>query len=248
MRHIDNHTLEELRQMYSPYIETAKAISQISHQGVYLADIKRQRFIFLSDHDLIKWGIEEEKIYEKGFEYLADFTHADDRKVLERGFRDLLLRYKQIKPEDRKNFVVMLNFRIKIGKKSFKLYHKVTPLAFNDSGMPELVLGVVSQSLSKHTGGIYAGIAGTTQFFYFHTEDMCWKDFAPVQLSDREKEMLRLSMLGYTLNDIAEEMNLTPVAIKKYRGQVNDKFGVNNIPEAVAYSISCYIEYAGMYR
>ena len=247
MKHIDNYTLEELQQMYAPYVEAAKSISRTSHHGVYLADIQRQKLIFFSEHDLVKGGMELDKIYEKGLEYLADFTYADDKKVLEQGFRNLLPFYKQIKPEDRERFVVILNFRIKIGKKSCKLYHKITPLAFNDSGIPELALGVVSISSNKQTSGIYAGIAGTTQFFSFLSEDMHWKTFEPVQLLDGEKEMLRLSMLGYTLNDIAEEMHLSIETVKKYRQQVNNKFGVKNIPEAVAYTIGCYIEYADIY-
>ena len=246
MQQIDNYLLEGQDKDYMPYIEMAKAMSQISHHIVYLFSVKQHRFIYFPVHELGKLGIKDDEIYGENFEYLPNFISAEDTKILEHGFRSLKQCYSQINLEDRERFVIMFNFKLEINNISYKLYHKLSPLAFNKDGMPELALGKVSLSTFKQSGGIYAGIIGTKRFFSFLPQDMYWKSFEPVRLSNREKEMLRLSMLGYTLNDIAKEMNLTPEAIKKHRQQVNDKFGVKNIAEAVAYTIGCYIESSGI--
>lgn len=246
MQIIDNKDTVDFSTMYAPYIEMAKALSLISHQGVYLADVKQKKYVFISEDPLLKGVFDLNDIYTSGFEYLNTFVPCDDRKVLERGFGSILSQYKKIQPEHRDRFVVILSFRILLGNKTYKLYHKISPLVFDHEGMPRLVLGLASVSSHKENVSLLAGIVGTSQFYTFDTQSMEWKDFEPIIFSAQEKEMLSLSMSGMSIEEIAKIMNRSPEAIKKYRRQINDKLGVKNISEAVSYSINNWITYGSI--
>ena len=246
MQTIDNKDAADFSTMYVPYIEMAKALSLISHQGVYLADVKQKKYMFISEDPLLKGVFDLNDIYTSGFEYLNTFVPCDDRKVLECGFSTILSQYKKIQPEHRDRFVVILSFRILLGNKTYKLYHKISPLVFDHEGMPRLVLGLASVSSHKENVSLLAGIVGTSQFYTFDTQSMEWKDFEPITFSAKEKETLSFSMSGLSIEEIAEIMNRSPEAIKKYRRQINDKLGVKNISEAVSYSINNWITYGSI--
>ena len=52
-------------------------------------------------------------------------------------------------------------------------------------------------------------------------------------LTDGEKEVITLSIQGYTMTEIGDRMCLSPETIKKYRKQIFEKLGVRNITEAI---------------
>lgn len=246
MQIIENKHIEDLSTIYAPYIEMAKSLSRISHQGVYLADVKQKKFVFIAEHRLLKWDFNLNDVYNYGFEYLYSFVPCDDRKILEHGFSTILSQYKKIRTEYRDRFIVTFSFRVLFGNRTHKIYHKISPLAFDSEGVPQLVLGLVSTSSDKQNVSIFAGIAGTSEFYTFDTEKMEWQVFEPIIFSEKEKETLLLSMRGMSIEEIAKEMNRSPEAIKKYRKQINDKLGVKNLSEAVSYSISSCIVYSGI--
>lgn len=52
-------------------------------------------------------------------------------------------------------------------------------------------------------------------------------------LTDGEKDVLTLSIQGFTMSEIADRICLSPDTIKKYRKRIFEKLNVRNISEAI---------------
>lgn len=56
-------------------------------------------------------------------------------------------------------------------------------------------------------------------------------------LTLREKEILHLIAVGYTNQEIGEKLNISPNTVKNHIRRINDKVGVNNRVQLVAFAI-----------
>jgi DNA-binding NarL/FixJ family response regulator len=57
------------------------------------------------------------------------------------------------------------------------------------------------------------------------------------QLSGREREVCQLTVEGYTSQEIAEKLRLSPKTVETYRSRVMEKLGVEDITGLVRYAI-----------
>jgi DNA-binding NarL/FixJ family response regulator len=63
-----------------------------------------------------------------------------------------------------------------------------------------------------------------------------WKEASHPKLKDMEIKMLKLSAMGYTMNEITNEIHRSLDAVKMYRKSVFAKLNVDNIAEAISYA------------
>ena len=64
------------------------------------------------------------------------------------------------------------------------------------------------------------------------------KDINVIELSEEEKEVLRLVAQGVTMDKISDSMYKSIDTVKGYRKHIFEKFGTNSITQAVAYAIN----------
>ena len=57
------------------------------------------------------------------------------------------------------------------------------------------------------------------------------------QLSDRDRELLRLAALGHTNREIGERLYLSVRAIEVNRSQLQGRLGINSRPELVRFAV-----------
>ncbi len=69
--------------------------------------------------------------------------------------------------------------------------------------------------------------------------DLDLSDFScePVTISDREAEIITLIAEGYTNNEIAEKLYLSPHTVNTHRKNILQKLGVNNTAAIVMYAV-----------
>lgn len=58
------------------------------------------------------------------------------------------------------------------------------------------------------------------------------------RLSEREREVLKFIALGYTANDVAEKLSLSPKSVETYRARIMEKLNLDNRPALVQYALS----------
>ena len=59
----------------------------------------------------------------------------------------------------------------------------------------------------------------------------------PVDLSEREKEVLILLAWGYSNKEIAGDLNLSTKTVETYRVRINEKLGLRSRTEIVRYAL-----------
>lgn len=218
------------------YIEIAKAFAALSYQGVYIVDLDTNKFVFSSDYQLLRCGLSEEEMLGKGLEYFSFLIPNDEREMLKDIKTVITSSYAEIPSEYKKQLIIFLNFHIDVDKRSVMICHKLQLIDFDEEGKPRYLIGLVSPSVHRDEPVIMAGIAGTDYAFQYLSESMSWEPLTMVNLSNDERTMLRLSMQGYSLEEISTLMYKSVETIKFYRRQVFSKLNVGNISEAISYA------------
>ena len=67
-------------------------------------------------------------------------------------------------------------------------------------------------------------------------KDCFWRKEEKTELSSREKEILSYSVRGFTINDMADSMFVSPDTVKFHRRKLFEKLEVSNISEAIVYA------------
>ena len=70
-------------------------------------------------------------------------------------------------------------------------------------------------------------------FWAYNQKSSKWDKTARPELKDVEIEVLKLSAMGYTMVEIADEVNRSFDTVKVYRKNILEKLGVQNIVEAI---------------
>ena len=76
------------------------------------------------------------------------------------------------------------------------------------------------------------------QFWKYNRLNRKWTEMDRPELKEMEKEVLKLSAMGYTMNEIAEKINRSFDTVKSYRRTLLEKLEVANISEAISFAIN----------
>lgn len=100
---------------------------------------------------------------------------------------------------------------------------------------------IVSSIRETHGGGrFFCGqILDTIRREAIEVNDLEIRELScePVTISDRELEVIKLIAEGYTNNEIAEKLFLSPHTINTHRKNIMQKLGVNNTAAIVMYAV-----------
>lgn len=99
---------------------------------------------------------------------------------------------------------------------------------------------VESVKQTAQGGRFFCGqILNTIRKESIDVEDLHIKEFScePINISDRELEIITLIAEGYTNNEIAEKLFLSPHTVNTHRKNILQKLGVNNTASIVMYAV-----------
>lgn len=103
---------------------------------------------------------------------------------------------------------------------------------------------VSSVRQTAHGDKFFCGkILETIHRAHIDPEDKTFRDFTcePVQLSDREQEIITLIAEGYTNAAIAEKLYLSPHTVNTHRKNIMQKLGVKNTAAIVMYAVKTHL-------
>lgn len=219
------------------YIEIANVFASLSHHGVYIVDLSTGKFLFTSNHPLLRCGLTEEDLLDTGLEYLSPMLPTDERVFL-KDIKSLIVSgYENIPIEHRRQLNFFLNFHINIGKRPTMVCHKLRLADFDGNGDPQQLIGIVSPSVHCKEPVILVTIPRKDYAYHYSHESDSWKPYPLIFFSDKEKEMLRMTIHGHSIKEIATLMCKSTETIKYYRRQIFSKLNVKNITEALSYAI-----------
>lgn len=219
------------------YLESIKAFARTTYKSIYLIDYQDKGFEYVSDNPLFLCGHTAVEVKEMGYAFYFKYVLKEDL--------DLLLKintigfdfYEKIPLDERKYHTISYDFHLKNQEgKTILINQKLTPLFLTNEGKIWKAMCIISLSAEQNSGNIKIYKKGDNKIFKYDLEGGFWKATEKIKLSSREKEVLQYSTRGYTINEIAENIFVSPDTVKFHRRKLFDKLEVANISEAIAYA------------
>ena len=222
------------------YIQGASAFARAVHQCVYVIDYYKRGFIYVSDNPLFLCGETPADVLKMGYQFYQKHVPPADLNMLlqinEAGF-DF---YYNLPPFERLKYSISYDFHlIQPAKRHILVNHKLTPLALDNEQNIWLALCVVTHSAATKAGNINITKMGSNKLFEYNRISKKWDAQKKIKLSNQEKEILTLTIQGFTMGEIAKKLKIVEVTVKFHKKNIFKKLKVNNITEAVASATNC---------
>ncbi len=101
-----------------------------------------------------------------------------------------------------------------------------------------LALCVVSLSSSASMGNIKIIRKGKSEYLQFDLSTKKFNECQSITLSEYEKNVLSLSLQGFTMNEISNAMHKSIDTIKYYKRQIFEKTETESISSAISYAVN----------
>jgi len=221
------------------YLEPIKAFSRTTYKSIYVIDYHKKGFEYVSENPLFLCGHTASEVKEMGYAFYFKYVIKEDLDLLLKinmiGFEF----YEKIPLEERKCYTISYDFNLKNQEgKIILINQKLTPLFLTKDGKVWKAICIVSLSAEQNSGNIKVYKKGDNKIFKYDLEGGFWKSTEKIKLSNREKEVLQFSIRGYTINEIAKTIFVSPETVKFHRRKLFEKLEVANISEAIAYAIN----------
>lgn len=226
---------------YSPmklYVQFLDAFSRTTNKSIYVIDYFRKNFLYVSDNPLFLCGMSAEKVRDMGYDFYLQHVMDTDLPLLLKINRVGFLFTESVPPGNRLEYTLSYDFHIKQSSgKATLINHEITPLHLTRDGRIWLALCSVSLSSQTKAGNIEISRRGYNSRWSYHPESKKWIEYEGIKLRDYEKDVLRLSAQGYTMNEISEQIHKSVDTIKGYKRLLFEKLNVGNITEAIGFAI-----------
>jgi len=231
-----SNILDEDYQKVGTLIDTIDAISRIAYQSLYVIDYNRQNFLYVSNNPLFLCGHTAQEVHEMGYSYYTDFVPEDEQIMLTEINKAGFDFFEKLPVEERIKCTISYDFHLISGKKKTLVNHNLTPILLTEEGKIWLAACIVSQSSHPSQGNVILRIIDQPVSYEYSLINHHWKENVRIALSEKERDILLLSAQGYSMNEIADLLCISPATVKFHRGNVFEKLQVNNITEALTFA------------
>ena len=221
-------------------ITMADAIARTTNNSVYIIDYNRKNFLYVSSNPLFLCGRTTKEVKEKGYGFYFEVVPPEEihklMEINEAGFRF----YYEQPSEKRLALTIEYDFHICTSQRHKHLiHHKLTPILLSDKGDIWLALCTVSLSPNKDSGEVLVSDNTCTDRYVYSFKGKRWRKQPEIILSEREKEILQLSVKGLSNVEIGESLFIDANTVKFHKKKLFEKLHAENITEAVG--IAAYL-------
>ena len=194
---------------------------------------------YMSDSIVDVFGYPKNEFLEKGLAFSLGLLHPEDLAVLNPVFEKVTSLVQQVDEEKRSYFRFNYCCRFKSTEGYRLLYQQNIPLAFNEAGVPYLVLALISNITSyvKNDGVHYnvsVNVPGEPirQLLSSHSTN----ENNP--LTVRESEIVSHLANGFDTNEIAEKLFISEGTVRTHRKNILRKTGAKNSVHLVRIAVA----------
>ena len=215
-------------------VAMADALARNTNHSLYIIDYNRRNFLYVSSNPLFLCGRSPEEVQQKGYAFYFEVVPADEIRMLmeinEAGFRF----YYDQPAEKRLTFSIEYDFHIHTSDRhSHLIHHQLTPIMLNAKGDIWLALCTVSLSPRKRLGSVLISDHTCTDRYVYSFEGRRWRKQPKLLLTDREREILQLSVKGFSNTETGEALFIDANTVKFHKKKLFEKLHAKNITEAV---------------
>ncbi|OED43733.1 helix-turn-helix transcriptional regulator [Flavobacteriaceae bacterium (ex Bugula neritina AB1)] len=232
-----NHISDEELKQTENYLAPIMAFARTTYKSIYIIDYQEKGFEYVSDNPLFLCGHTSEEVKEMGYAFYFKYVVKKDLdlllKINEVGFEF----YDKIPLRERTSYTITYDFHLKNQEgKTILINQKLTPLYLTSDGKIWKAICIVSLSAEQDSGNIKVYKQNDNKVVRYNLEGDFWKTEERTELTTREKEILRFSARGFTINEIAETIFVSPDTVKFHRKKLFEKLEVANIAEAISFA------------
>ncbi len=132
-----------------------------------------------------------------------------------------------------------ISFSLDLGRSKNKttVYHRVIPLLPTENGRVWLYL-CIAKLASKNASRILRIQKNNSNVFYlFDYQTSQWEENQIEKLDRRDFECIKMAAQGFSIEDIADKLCVSPDTIKAMRRRLFSRWGIDNIQEAINYVV-----------
>jgi DNA-binding CsgD family transcriptional regulator len=207
--------------------------SRLTYKSMYIVDFHRKNFLYVADNPLFLCGFSPTEIKEMGIKFNFDRVPEQEHDMLLEINRARFNFINHMPIGDRLKLTFSCDFHIRNENETILINHKFTPAVLSGSGNVWLAGCLVSLSHRQDAGHVEVRIKNTTDKWDYSLESHKWERKDGIDLTNREKQILRLSMQGLTMDKIADRLYIGINSIKSYKRILFKKMKVSNISEAI---------------
>jgi DNA-binding CsgD family transcriptional regulator len=224
---------QEKYEQIAVYVDFIEAFSRLSNQCVYIADMYKGTLPYVSDNPLFLCGLSAIEAAQLGTKFNDLFVPADDlaqnREILKKW-----LEFMDAIPEnEKKSYSVSYDYHIQ--KQLVQV--TMTPTFLTDDGKIWITLCKIATSTQHESGNGKIFKKNSSDFWQYNFGGRRWEKKMMFQLSDNERQVINLSLQGYTETEIGTKIYRSKDTIKSIKRKLFERMEVSNITEAVSYAI-----------
>ncbi len=227
---------EELLQT-SYYLKSIEAFSRLSDSCVFVTDYMKKGFEYVSNHPLFLCGHTADEVKEMGYDFYLKYVTEKDLQLLLKIQKIAFDFYETIPMAERIEYSISYDFYLKTKEgKKILVNRKLTPLFLTNSGKIWKAVAIISLSSANKSGNIKIYKKGNQKMLEYNEEKDFWETPEIIKLSDREREIIHLSIRGFKVDEIADELSVSPNTVKFHRKRLFEKLEVSTITEAISFA------------
>lgn len=215
-------------------------LSKLSRNCTFVVDVYKCRYAYASSNFVDLLGYDDHKIatLERQGDYLESRIHPDDRAQLETLQIKLSQFIYSLPPEQRNDYSNIYSFRILNAKQQYvRVTSRHQVLEQDCNGKAWLVIGYMDISPDqKKSESVDCTVLNLKSGEMFSPSPSL---VSPVNLTNREIEILRLIQNGMLSKEIADKLCISIHTVNIHRQNLLRKLGVQNSFEAIRLGQEC---------
>ena len=219
-----------------PCVETVRSFALTTHQSIYIIDLFKRNFLYVSDNPIILCGQTAETMQKMGYKFFHTHVPEEELPMLKSLNQVAFKVFYDTPAEHRRQCMLSFDFHMRRDDRLILLNQRSTPMALTKDGAIWLALATVSISSHKEAGHIEFFRFYSRERFEYSLEHKCWNKCETITLRPEEQQVLTLSAQDYTMKEISEIMLRSFDTVKFYRRQLLKKLGVQSITEALTFA------------
>jgi len=212
---------------YFPYSSTFFCITNTQNLSFEYISKNMQSCLGINEHDL----------KEKGMRFFWNKIHPEDLDLWLTALKELMsFTMKEIPFKDRRKMNYTWNYRIKNFNDNFvNIIQNTTPLEFNQEGKPIIGLAhytVINASIPMSICASAKILNANNEYETLYFNNFSQK-LLPDGLSNRERDIIRLLIIGRSSKQIAEKLNISFHTVNTHRRNILKKLNISSTGELV---------------